>query len=77
VIDFDALEKINQQALVVQLNPDVDSAVKKIQIFDESASHIVDHENNLESCLDAKKEIVTSASSLSSSVKGFLGEYLD
>ncbi|MEI6094364.1 MAG: type IV conjugative transfer system coupling protein TraD [Gammaproteobacteria bacterium] len=34
-IDFDALEKINQQAIIVQCNPDVDESVKKIQAFDE------------------------------------------
>ena len=77
VIDFDALEKINQLAFVVQHNPDVDAAVKKIQTFDEVASHIVDHENNLESVLDEKGAFVTPVPSFAPSVKGLFSEYLD
>lgn len=77
VIDFDALEKINQQALVVQLNPDVDVAVKKIQIFDEVASHLAENENNLENVLDEKGALVSPIPSLAPSVKGLFSEYLD
>ena len=42
VIDFDALEKINQAALKIQTDPNVHDAVKNIQKFEESAHIICD-----------------------------------
>lgn len=39
-IDFDALEKINQQALAIQNDPNVDVQVRRIQTFNEDA-HVV------------------------------------
>ena len=40
VIDFDALEKINQQAFNAEHHPDVDVEVRKIQTFDEAAHRL-------------------------------------
>ena len=37
VIDFDALEKINRDAMCVQNNPEVDPDVKKLRSMDEAA----------------------------------------
>lgn len=47
-IDFDALEKINQQALTAQHNPDVDGSVRKIQALAELSHEIVENEELLE-----------------------------
>jgi len=37
VIDFDALEKINQAANAAEQDPEVDVEVKKMRVFDEEA----------------------------------------
>jgi len=44
-IDFDALEKINQHALSVQNNAQVNEEVKKLRAFDEAAHCIGEDEN--------------------------------
>ena len=48
VIDFDALEKINQQAIIAQYNPNVDGSVKKIQALDSLAHDVGESEESLE-----------------------------
>ena len=48
VIDFDALEKINQQAIIAQYNPHVDGSVKKIQALDDLAHDVGESEESLE-----------------------------
>jgi type IV conjugative transfer system coupling protein TraD len=48
VIDFDALEKINQEALSLQNNPEVNAAVKKQFALDELADRVADDENVLD-----------------------------
>lgn len=48
VIDFDALEKINQQAITAQYNPAVDDSVKKIQALDDLAHDVGESEDSLE-----------------------------
>lgn len=48
VIDFDALEKINQQAIIAQYNPNVDGGVKKIQALDDLAHDVGESEESLE-----------------------------
>ncbi|PJD94754.1 MAG: type IV conjugative transfer system coupling protein TraD [Legionella sp.] len=48
VIDFDALEKINQQAIIAQYNPNVDGSVKKIQALDDLAHDVGESEDSLE-----------------------------
>ena len=45
VIDFDALEKINQLALSVQNNPQISDEVKKLRAFDEAAHQVGEDEN--------------------------------
>lgn len=47
-IDFDALEKINNQALAVQHDPNIDPEVKKIQTFDEASYEIGESEDTFE-----------------------------
>mgnify|MGYP006923679085 CR=1 FL=1 len=37
-INFDALEKINQDAVKAQLNPNVEDAVKNIKAFEDQAN---------------------------------------
>ena len=51
VIDFDALEKVNQDALAAQYDPDVDSEVKKMQALDEAAHEVLAREDALEVAL--------------------------
>ena len=48
IIDFDALEKINQQALAAQHDPEVEMEVKKIQALDEAAFRVGECEEVLE-----------------------------
>jgi type IV conjugative transfer system coupling protein TraD len=54
-IDFDALEKINQHALSVQNNPEVNEEVKKLRAFDEAA-HCVGEDENAEDEFKPRKK---------------------
>lgn len=56
VIDFDALEKINQDALRAQNHPEVEAEVRKIQAFNEEAHEAGEQEDALESLI-AKQPI--------------------
>lgn len=77
-IDFDALEKINQQAIIIQCNPDVDESIKKIQLFDEAASHICESEVNLDDALKTSlRSDAESSHFTQNSSKGLFGEYLN
>ena len=48
VIDFDALEKINRDAMCVQNHPEVDPEVKKLRTFDDVAHQVGDDETELD-----------------------------
>lgn len=48
VIDFDALEKINHDAMSLQNHPEVSDEVKKLRVFDDVANQVGDDETALD-----------------------------